>query len=97
MSGDVDGAFNLIENYWGKMLEFGATTFWEDFDVEWTKNAYGIDEMPQIGKVTFMVITENIAIRDLDIAYVTVGQVARQHFCQDMFWVWKYWSRVVVR
>jgi len=50
MSGDVDGAFNLIENYWGKMLEFGATTFWEDFDVEWTKNAYGIDEMPQIGK-----------------------------------------------
>lgn len=37
MSGDVDGAFNLIENYWGKMLELGATTFWEDFDVEWTK------------------------------------------------------------
>ncbi len=50
MSGDIDGAFHIIENYWGKMLEFGATTFWEDFDLEWTKNAYGIDEMPQAGK-----------------------------------------------
>ena len=50
MAGDIDGAFNIIENYWGKMLEFGATTFWEDFDVEWAKNAYRIDEMPQVGK-----------------------------------------------
>ena len=50
MAGDVDGALNIIENYWGRMFDFGATTFWEDFDVEWTKNAYGIDELPQKGK-----------------------------------------------
>lgn len=50
MSGDIDGAFSIIENYWGKMIEFGATTFWEDFDIEWTKNAYRIDEFPQDGK-----------------------------------------------
>lgn len=47
MSGDIDGAFNVIENYWGRMFEFGATTFWEDFDVEWAENAYGIDEFPK--------------------------------------------------
>lgn len=50
MAGDIDGAFHIIENYWGKMLAFGATTFWEDFDIEWTKDAYRIDEMPQAGK-----------------------------------------------
>lgn len=50
MAGDIDGALNIIENYWGRMFDFGATTFWEDFDVEWTKNAYGIDELPQKGK-----------------------------------------------
>lgn len=50
MAGDINGALNIIENYWGKMLEFGATTFWEDFDVEWTENAYRIDELPQEGK-----------------------------------------------
>jgi len=50
MAGDIDGAFNIIENYWGRMFDFGATTFWEDFDVDWTENAYGIDEFPQEGK-----------------------------------------------
>jgi hypothetical protein len=32
------------------MFDFGATTFWEDFDLGWTKNAYGIDELPKEGK-----------------------------------------------
>lgn len=29
------------------MLKLGATTFWEDFDVEWLKNAAPIDELPE--------------------------------------------------
>ena len=32
------------------MLEKGATTFWEDFDMEWVENTSSIDEFPQEGK-----------------------------------------------
>jgi len=28
----------------------GATSFWEDFDVAWTNNAFRIDELPVPGK-----------------------------------------------
>ena len=43
-------ALELIRRYWGAMLDFGATTFWEDFDLTWTRNAGRIDELPQPGK-----------------------------------------------
>ncbi len=32
------------------MLDMGATSFWEDFNVSWTNNAFRIDEMPVNGK-----------------------------------------------
>lgn len=47
---DMDAALDIIRNYWGLMLKFGATTFWEDFDIEWTKNAGRIDEIVPKGK-----------------------------------------------
>jgi alpha-L-rhamnosidase len=40
-----------IREYWGSMLDLGATTFWEDFNVEWMKNAARIDELTPEGKV----------------------------------------------
>ncbi|MBN8218760.1 MAG: alpha-L-rhamnosidase [Spirochaetes bacterium] len=43
-------ALEAIRKYWGGMLDFGATSFWEDFDLEWTKNACRIDELPVPGK-----------------------------------------------
>ncbi len=43
-------ALELIRKYWGGMIDFGATSFWEDFNLDWTENAYGIDEMPVPGK-----------------------------------------------
>ena len=43
-------ALELLRRYWGAMLDFGATSFWEDFDLEWTKNATGIDEFPVPGR-----------------------------------------------
>ena len=43
-------ALELIRKYWGAMLDFGATSFWEDFDLDWTKNASRIDELPVPGK-----------------------------------------------
>jgi hypothetical protein len=43
MAGDYQGAMNNIREYWGAMLDLGATTFWEDFDIGWMKNAARID------------------------------------------------------
>lgn len=49
-SGDTDTALDFIRTYWGAMLDFGATTFWEDFNLEWTNNAGRIDELVPPGK-----------------------------------------------
>ena len=51
MAGDYDGAFDVIRKYWGGMIDLGATTFWEDFDMKWLENAGRIDEITPAGKV----------------------------------------------
>ena len=43
-------AMDLISAYWGRMLDLGATTFWEDFNYEDGKNAARIDEVVPKGK-----------------------------------------------
>ena len=43
-------ALNIIREYWGAMLDVGATTFWEDFNLEWLENAGRIDELTPAGK-----------------------------------------------
>ncbi len=50
-AGDYQGALDDIRNYWGAMLKLGATTFWEDFNTDWVKNAAGIDELPGPGQI----------------------------------------------
>lgn len=50
-AGDYQGAMNIISQYWGGMLDLGATTFWEDFDIDWMKNAGRIDELVPEGKI----------------------------------------------
>ncbi|GAA3603404.1 hypothetical protein Q4Q39_13980 [Flavivirga amylovorans] len=42
---DYNGALNIIRNYWGAMLDLGATTFWEDFNIMDIKNSSRIDEL----------------------------------------------------
>jgi hypothetical protein len=49
-AGDIRGSLNCIREYWGGMLELGATTFWEDFDIGWMENAARIDELTPPGK-----------------------------------------------
>jgi hypothetical protein len=49
-SGDIDTGLDFISQYWGGMLDYGATTFWEDFDLAWTKDAGRIDEPVAAGK-----------------------------------------------
>ena len=43
-------AMRLISDYWGRMLDLGATTFWEDFNYNDAKNAGRIDEVVPEGK-----------------------------------------------
>ena len=50
-AGNYQGAMDIISEYWGAMLDLGATTFWEDFNVDWTRNAARIDELVPDGKV----------------------------------------------
>ncbi|WP_347840172.1 alpha-L-rhamnosidase C-terminal domain-containing protein [uncultured Draconibacterium sp.] len=50
-AGKIAEAQQIIKDYWGGMLELGATSFWEDFNMEWTENAGRIDELPQAGKI----------------------------------------------
>ena len=50
LAGDFQGALDCIREYWGAMLDLGATTFWEDFDLDWTVNAARIDELVPQGK-----------------------------------------------
>ena len=49
-AGDFKNTLDVIRQYWGGMLDMGATTFWEDFNIEWLENAARIDELVPNGK-----------------------------------------------
>ncbi len=49
-AGEYQTALDIISQYWGGMLDMGATTFWEDFNLEWTENAARLDEIAPEGK-----------------------------------------------
>ncbi|NOS70135.1 MAG: alpha-L-rhamnosidase [Verrucomicrobia bacterium] len=43
-AGETDAALDIIRSYWGAMLDRGATTFWEDFNLDWLEGSGRIDE-----------------------------------------------------
>lgn len=47
MGGDIQVAIDMLREYYGGMLQRGATTFWEDFDIEWLEGSSRIDELPK--------------------------------------------------
>ena len=49
MAGMYDQALEIILTYWGGMLDMGATTFWEDFNIEWLENTARLDEFTPEG------------------------------------------------
>ncbi len=49
-AGGEEDALRLMKDYFGGMLSRGATTFWEDFDVDWLENSGRIDEFTPEGK-----------------------------------------------
>ena len=50
---DKNKAAELIKEYYGAMLDLGATSFFEDFDIEWAKESYRIDEVNKGEKKDF--------------------------------------------
>lgn len=50
VAGEHQRAMDTVRDYWGGMLDVGATSFWEDFDLAWTNNCFRIDELPIPGK-----------------------------------------------
>ncbi len=50
--GIADGKdmLSIIKEYFGAMLSRGATTFWEDFHMEWLAGSGRIDELPKDGE-----------------------------------------------
>lgn len=48
-AGDVTAALALIREFWGAMVERGATSFWEEFDLEWLEGSGRIDELTPEG------------------------------------------------
>ncbi len=41
-AGKHNAALKMIRDYWGGMLDLGATTFWEEFDLQWAEGAHAI-------------------------------------------------------
>lgn len=50
MGGNVQTAIDMMKEYYGGMLQRGATSFWEDFDIEWLDGSSRIDELPKEGE-----------------------------------------------
>ena len=47
---DKSKAVEMMKEYYGAMLDKGATSFFEDFDIEWAKGSCRIDEYPLDGE-----------------------------------------------
>ncbi len=43
-------AVRLLKEYFGGMLNLGATTFWEEFKIEWAEHACAVDVIPKDGE-----------------------------------------------
>ncbi len=51
-AGEYESALDIMRGYWGKMIELGATTFWEDFNIDWARGVkYGINDIVPSGEI----------------------------------------------
>jgi hypothetical protein len=48
--GKYEEALAIAKEYYGGMLSVGATSFWEDFDIEWLEGAGRIDQILEDGE-----------------------------------------------
>lgn len=50
---DFDAAIKILKEYYGAMIDVGATTFFEDFSLSWLNNSIKIDELPDNNRDNF--------------------------------------------
>lgn len=50
LAGQYQQALDIIRQFWGGMLDLGATTFWEDFNLDWMEGSARLDELTPAGK-----------------------------------------------
>lgn len=46
--GYINEAIDMLKEYYGAMIELGATTFWEDFDLEWIGDGASPIDVPVV-------------------------------------------------
>lgn len=51
MAGKTKEALADMKEYYGAMLKLGATTFWEDFDLDWTTDENGVWDAHRIDEI----------------------------------------------
>ena len=44
-------ALSIMKQYYGAMLDKGATSFWEDFNIDWVNGSSRIDQLPKKGEL----------------------------------------------
>ena len=49
-AGKAEKALEIMKEFYGAMLDKGATSFWENFDMSWAENSSRIDELPKEGE-----------------------------------------------
>jgi alpha-L-rhamnosidase len=47
--GRIDAAVAQLRQFWGAMIDRGATSFWEDFSIDWLEDTGRIDELTPAG------------------------------------------------
>ncbi len=47
---DKPAAIKMMKDFYGAMLDKGATSFWEDFNMDWVRGSCRIDELPKEGE-----------------------------------------------
>ncbi len=50
LAGDAAGAVCDMREYYGSMLDMGATTFWEDFDLAWVRGEHPVCPITRLPK-----------------------------------------------
>jgi hypothetical protein len=86
-AGDIAGGLALLRTYWGGMLDLGATSFWEHFDLDWLKGARPRPSMScPAGAATSIASAATTATAATATVCATAGPAAPPSGCRTACW-----------
>jgi len=77
------------------MIDLGETTFWEDFNIDWIKNASRNDQITPPNKVDVHASYGDYCYKRYVIVFFMAGHQGQLLGSRGMCWVSKLVSRVV--